>query len=709
MEFEHPLFLWGALAAAIPLLVHLFDRRKARPLKFAAIDFVLRSRKRAASRLRLRRIILYTLRTLLFLAIPIALARPHRAVAKTANATPKGPAATAIVLDASMSMRTELNGQTLFASAQALTRDVLASLTPEEPVTVVICKQPFTPPTAPSFDRAAARRLIDSAEPTFAPADGSACLQAAAAALAESPVAAKRIFFASDLTANSLRLDAPTPVVNTPKGEVKPEVVFLDAAHGAQELPNAAVTDVRIEPEPALGARGYAFTMTVRNSGSSPIERDVSLKIEGKRVTKGSISVPARGTAQKTLSYRFQDGGVIHGSVELAPDALTADDVRHFVLRVPRQINVLVVDGAPASLRFQDAAFFLDTALAAPGSPVHATTIDVDTFGSAPLPPGIDAVFLVDVPPLSPLRVGELSAFVEKGGGLFIALGQNAMGPNGDPDAFNAALGPVLPRPLRLVKTAAERGAPGAEERAAHFAQVLWSHPALSVFQGDAREGLTSARTYKYFLLESNGPALTTLASYDDGAPALVEVQHGSGRIVLDTTTVDRSWTDLPIRTSFLPLLQRLSGHLSGALEEQSTKPARVGEAHPLDVKALVGSQPAGVTGPDGKPRPIVPAQGETPLQVAQTDMPGLYTVALPTSAPPTLAGSLDFAVTVDPSESDLARIDQAELVAHFGEGTKTVSGAAPEAEKRQTPVWTALLVLAIAIFFFEGTLLAKP
>src|SRR6185312_14421622 len=187
MEFEHPLFLWGTLAATIPLLVHLFDRRKARPLKFAAIDFVLRSRKRAASRLRLRRIILYTLRTLLFLAIPIALARPHRAVAKTANAAPKGPAATAIVLDASMSMRAELNGQSLFASAQALTRDVLASLTPEEPVTVVICKQPFTPPTAPSFDRAAARKLIDGAQPTYAPADGSACLQAAAGALAESP------------------------------------------------------------------------------------------------------------------------------------------------------------------------------------------------------------------------------------------------------------------------------------------------------------------------------------------------------------------------------------------------------------------------------------------------------------------------------------------------------------------------------------------
>ena len=54
MEFEHPIFLAGLAAAFIPLLVHLFDRRKARPLPFAAIEFVLRSRKRTASRLKLR-------------------------------------------------------------------------------------------------------------------------------------------------------------------------------------------------------------------------------------------------------------------------------------------------------------------------------------------------------------------------------------------------------------------------------------------------------------------------------------------------------------------------------------------------------------------------------------------------------------------------------------------------------------------------------
>jgi hypothetical protein len=710
VEFEHPIFLAGLLAAFIPLLVHLFDRRKARPLPFAAIEFVLRSRKRTASRLKLRRLILYALRTLLFVAIPLALAKPHRAVAGGTPAVPRGAAATAIVLDASLSMRANAGSVSRFQAAQQLSRDALSGLAPEEPVTVLVCKQPFSAPAAPSFDRAAARRLIDEAQATFAPADGSACLQAAASALAESPLEGKRIFFASDLTANSLRLDVPAPRLTGPRGELRPEVVLLDAAGGGPELPNAGITDLHIEPEPTLGARGYGFTFTVRNSSSRPLDDlAVQLKIAGKVVAKGALTVPARGTVQKTLSFRFSEGGVVRGEVELAHDALVEDDVRPFVLRVPREVRVLVVDGAPATPRFQDAAFFLEAALSAPGSPVHATTVDVDSFNAAPLAPGVDAVFLVDVPPLPPERVAELKALVEHGGGVLLAVGPNAIGPNGDADAFNAALGPLLPRPLRLLKTASERGTPGAEERAARFAAVLWSHPAFAVFGGDARDGLISARTYKYMLLEPGPVSFKTLASFDDGAPALVETDRGSGRILLDTSTLDRTWSDLAIRTAYLPLMQRLAAYLAGALDEHEVRSTRVGEPHPLDLKGWNGLSPAAILGPDGKPRALVAAQGELAPQVTGTDLPGLYTVVPPAAAATTLGGSLDFAVDPDPSESDLSRLDAQELVAHFGAGTRTVGGAPADPARSRAPAWTGLLVLAIAVFFFEGAVLAKP
>ena len=56
LAFAHPLYLWGLLATALPILVHLFNQRRPRPLAFGAIDFVLRSQRQKARRLRLRQL-----------------------------------------------------------------------------------------------------------------------------------------------------------------------------------------------------------------------------------------------------------------------------------------------------------------------------------------------------------------------------------------------------------------------------------------------------------------------------------------------------------------------------------------------------------------------------------------------------------------------------------------------------------------------------
>src|SRR5204863_214974 len=75
-QFAHPAYLWGLFAIALPILVHLFNQRRPRPLSFGAIEFVLRSQRQRARRLRLRQIVLLALRCLLIAAVALALARP---------------------------------------------------------------------------------------------------------------------------------------------------------------------------------------------------------------------------------------------------------------------------------------------------------------------------------------------------------------------------------------------------------------------------------------------------------------------------------------------------------------------------------------------------------------------------------------------------------------------------------------------------------
>ncbi len=694
MTFANPLALLGCLAALIPLLVHLFDRRRPKAHPFAAISFVLRSQKRTASRLKLKRLLLYALRTLILLAIPLALAKPQLSKDAAAAASARGPAATAIVVDASLSMRWQ-DGKSLYTRARDEAREALKELSAEEPATVLLCGPDAKPPAAPSFERARLRALVDEAEEaSFGPANLHRCLELAARALEDSPLPGKRIVLVSDRAAHGFHLEVPPPTVADGKGgRVKPEVVLRDVASG-QALPNAALVDLQVEPATQVGPRAFQFTVTVRNFSDTPLtDVEAALVVGNRTVAKGFVSVPAGGTARKALTHRFEAGGTVQGEVALAPDALADDNRRPFVLHVPEELKVLLVNGAPAAQRFRDEAFFLEPALTSPGSPVHTTLRDAEA-GLREDFSKYDVLYLVNVPAPEPDVVTRLSRFVEAGGGLFLSMGDHV-----EVAAYNERLRALLPRPLRDVRTAAERDAPDADAHAERLSQVDTAHPLFSPFTGQAGEGLQSARFFRYVLLEAQGEGSQVLAAFQDGAPALAVAQRGKGRVALFTSTVDRDWGDLAIRTSFLPLMQRMAAFLAGALEEREELRVKVGDS--LVLTPPKGESVAEVVGPaEGVP---FHAQEDGSVRVGPVPVPGAWQVK---SAKGETLSALTFAAVLDGSESDLARVSPEALEAYFG--AETVTQASTGSERPQVPLWTWLIAAAALAFFCEGLLLRK-
>ena len=715
LDLANPALMWGLLLALLPLAIHLFFRRRPKPLPFPALDFLLRARRETERRLKLRRILLFAARTALLAAAALALARPQAVAPEAAAAAPAGPSAVALVLDASASMRYQLAGRPLFERARADLLDVLSGLRDDEPATALVCSgaaAPAAPP--PGFDRAALRRLLREAEPGFGHADLTACLAAAARALSEPAAGAvlgRRLAVATDLAASAWRLDAPAPMVRTPAGPARPSVALLDAARGAA-LPNLAVTALAAEPDPAVGPRGWRLTATLSQFGSAEARKDVPLSLrvglgaESRVPLRAFAEVPASGAARKVLSHAFAAGGPTAVGVALPADALPVDDEAWLTLTVPREVRALVVDGSPSPVRQRDEAFFVEAALASASSSVRPTVVDVEGLPRVRFS-DFDVVFLLNVRTLG-ARAQELSAFVEKGGGLFLALGEEV-----DPDRYDAELGRLLPAPLHVVKTAARRGAPGADERAARFAEIDWDHPALAVFTGVAREGLLSVRTWRYMLLkpgERVGGAARerVLVRYDDGAPALVEARRGQGRVMLYTSTLDREWSDWSIRTSFLPAIQRIAAWLAGGLEDRRQAPSVVWA--PRAVAPLEGQRLLALVDPQGRERPPPgPRPGAAPGPVTVTpDRPGLWQVKVEEAGGARLDPRLAFAVLSDPRESDTTRLDPREVTAWLGgEAVARVQAEGPASgEGRSIPLWSVLLALAVAAFLAEGLLL---
>ena len=699
MTFANPWMLLGALGALVPLLIHLFDRRRPRPHPFGAISFVLRSQKRTASRLKLKRLLLYVLRTLILLAIPVALARPEwRRDTATAQVV-KGPAATAIILDASLSMRWS-DGTSLFERGRDEARDALKDLLPEEPATVLVCTESPAAPPPPGFDRGRLRGLVDEAKPTYGTADLSRCMDMAARALEENPMPGKRLVVVSDMTAGAFRLEAPPPTVKGPTGAaVKPEVVLRDASEGEDALNNHAIVDLKVEPALQAGPRAFQFTFTVRNFGAEALkDLEAAVRVGETTLAKGFVDVPAGGTTQKALTVRFPQGGTVVGQVTLAPDALVEDDRRAFVLPVPRALKALVVNGSPHATRYRDEAFFVDAALTAPGSPVEVATRDAEV-GLREDFSTYDLVLLLNVTAPGADDARRLAEFVENGGGLFISMGDRV-----NTEAYNEQLSAVLPRPLRLVRTSAEREDPDAETKTARLAKVSVEHVLFSPFTGRAQEGLIGARFYKYMLLEADNPgspgASQVLATYEDGAPAVAVMRKGKGRVALLTSTVDRDWSDFAIRTSFLPLMQRFAAYLTGSLEEREEIRVRVGECATLRPEGT--QKVTAVRAPDGSEVPMK-EQPDGSLVAGPVTEPGAYSVL---GADGKVVPALSFAASLDPVESDLGRVPQDTLTAYFGE--ETVKASSGDADKPSVPLWTWLILVACLAFFFEGTLLRK-
>lgn len=693
MSFAHPLLLLGAAAALLPLLVHLFDRRRPKPRPFAAIAFVLRSHRRTASRLRLKRLLLYTLRTLLLLAVPLALARPQLLRPGAVQAHAAGPAATAVVLDRSLGMRFH-DSASLFERARDEAREAVATLLPEEPLALVPCGPDTEAPAAANFDRARARDTIDRMEASYGAADLNGCLLLAARALEESPLPGKRLVVISAFTAASLRLEAPPPKVKVGEAWVLPEFVLRDVAQG-RALPNHFLFEVKAEPAPQLGPRMVQVTFTVRNvSPVAAAEVPAALELSGRPLAKAFLALGPGSTVQKSLSARADFGGAVAGAVTLGADALAEDDRRDFVVQVPPELRVLVVDGAPSAVRYRDQAFFYEAALSAPGTPARPTLRDPEAAWREKLS-DYDVVALLNVPAPTAEAAARLRAFVEGGGGLLVSMGDQV-----EADSWNQRLGALLPRPLRLVKSAGATGETAL--RPARLGEVAWEHPLFLPFTDKAREGLLATRFSRYMLVEAgqhSGDTSEVLAAFDDGAPALLFARRGKGRVLLFTSTVNRDWSDFAIRTSFLPLVQRSAAYLAGGLEERERLEGHLGQT--LLLRPETPGAVAEVRAPSGAKVAFRP-EASGGLSVGPLLEPGIYR-PLDAAGAPALP---PFAVVLDPAQSDLTRLKPEALSAYFGE--EAVRGPAGAAEAK-VPVWTWLLVAAALCFFLEGTLLKTP
>jgi len=701
VSFVQPWFLLGLLLGAVPILIHLINRRRAKPLEFSALEFLIRSDRRLARRLKLKEILLLVLRTLLIMALPVALARPYIPDESAMAPAPGVPRSVVVVVDRGLdrfARDDEAPGQApLLRRTIEEARQVLRKL-PAGSTAGAILADPVPMPLLPHLttDRGRLIMALGAVKGRYVPADVAAAVRVARLVLSEEGLERAEVVVVGGLS------DADHDALSRlPKDEIGLRLVQVRRSEAPENARIASVTRTAAEEgAPALAVK-------VESTREEALKTSVTLEMAG-QVVRRQVELPPEGETTVLFALDASLGAgtaaLEQASVFIEPDDFPPDD-RFFVLEGGfERVNVLVVNGAPRAIPFQDETFFLLRALRSLGN--AGLRLQIQSIAASAVRPadvaGRDVVILANVHLLQNDVVASLRSTVEAGAGLLVGLGEQS-----DSESV-ARMRDLHVLPVREIQgvdphLGADQGlSVGAVDSRVQGAAGL---------AGATGASLRKARVFRYAILApptSKGPRADTWIRLENGAPLLVARGEGRGRLALMTTTLDLDWTDIPAHPGYVPLLGTLVTHLAARGEGEA--PAQVRPGVPWTLRLPVGTdlKDVRVAGPGPEAEPVAEIRehdGALRVSVRDNHVPGFYRVWLRTPDGREMARR--FTVNVEraplPVPAEQGSLAALERPPAAGRGAGAEIASTEDVEAAGTPVWPFVLLALILLLSSEA------
>lgn len=693
---QNPALAFGALAALVPLIIHLLNQRRHRPLAFGAMRFVLAAYRRTRRRAQMENLLLLLLRMGAVALLAFALARPFSGGDSPLTLLTESRRDVLLVIDASASTGYREHVESVFERIVARARERVADLDGSRGDRVRVLLADSAPRLiAWRTPDEATSALATLAEPSDGPMDLAATLaevRRIAAVEMAGDGAALEIVLLTDLQRGAFFRDAgaaqPADAASGAAGDAQNGAADASASDWRGELDALAAMEARVRvedlgaPEPTPPNLGVlAVTPTEPVLGPSlPVEVEVlvanhgtvsslvrvSLAVDGERLPTRSVEVPARGTARALFPTQFERPGPHVLEASLEGDRLTFDDRRADVLWVPAPVRVLAVNGAPVSDDIEKDALGLvlaalepfqsDDSLLNAFTPFQIRAANPFELADEDLDLGdFDVILVAGVESLTSPAVARLEERVRQGAGLVLAPGEATV-----PEAWNEAL--FRADGTGLLPAEMDRRVSVSSRRESYFrvARFDETHPALEFFAEPRWRPLLTEVPFYDFVAVRPLPDALVLAALDDepGSPLLLERAFGSGRVLLFTSSLNPDWNRLSLSArTLVPFAHELLRH--AARMDPPRRTLALGEALLPRFDAFPRNPVLVAPGGErralgGDPREV---EGGFELDpVLGADRAGLWRVESDNGE------RVNFAIAPDPAEGDLERLSGAEL-----------------------------------------------
>jgi hypothetical protein len=669
MSFLAPLFLLGLAGLAIPVVIHLIQRERKQVVLFPSLMFIRRVPYQSVRRRRIHNWMLLFVRLAALALLVAAFSRPFLSRPDAAAVVGSGAREVVILVDQSYSMAYGDH----WDRARAAAREAVNGLGSSDRASIVFFSSGADVAVRSTSERARLQAAIATAEPSAGATRYAPALKVAGSILSESTLPRREAILITDFQASGWR---------GAEGARLPEGARLTpVAIGArEETQNLSARPVSLARTTFEKQERMAVTAGVLNRGTRPVRGvELTLNIGDRALESQRVDVEPNGSASVTFAPFTISSRNMRGTIHLAPDALERDNAFHFVLSPSAPVRVLVVERSGAT---GGTNLYLTQALAIGSSPRFETEVRrADGISDDDLRQA--AVVLLNDVTVTESLASRLGRFVERGGGLFVALGPYATWAGSSSEVLPGVVGAPVDR---------SRG------DAARMAALEYGHPVFEPFRTPRSGNFSAARFYGYRLLTpAQSAQAQILARFDAGAPAVLERKLGNGRVIVWASTLDLSWSDLPLKPVFLPFIHRVVRHLAAYTEA----PPWMTVGQVLDPSA--GLTPSAAIAErialtPSRHRLALNGEGPEVLELAEQ---GFYEIRRQASD----ADATVVASNVDLSESDLTTVDPQEVVAAAVGRAGEANGPAasdvpltPEAQERSQRIWWYLLWAAILV-----------
>jgi hypothetical protein len=609
MSFLNAILLLGGLAFVVPLIIHLLNRSKFQTVEWGAMHLLDNIELQNSKRIQWQAILLLLLRCAAPIVLALCMARPLWNMWSGGRV---GDAATTILMvDDSYSMQADSGvvgtegddaKATLFSQATAAAQAIATGVGGKSAKAVVtLSDTPQNLTEGTSYDSKPVFRQLDRMEASHGPVSPIEALQVAIDTLNKSPEPYRQIALWSDFQRHDW--DAiPEESLKTIRDELKrmpvPGQLHLFPVKSASGN-NLYVTIDSNVSELTLVGEPIEIRATINNIGETAAgDVNVRLLLDDKEISAKKMEVASKGQVQVSFVVAVEQPGTHYAKLVINDTGtIHADDEDQLRIDALKPLNVLLVEDDTNRPLLESETGFLQLALQSTfREDGKSVGLALDRQATSRLTVAMlekcDVIVLANVARIKDELIKPIGERVESGASLWVFAGDRI-----DRDWYEQKFGASAEKCLlgyrygeiKQAATDATTNATGdgntansAAPTTPRIAAGPYHDAALSLFNNPQQGRLDQIAVKSWMTLERPNDAKdgsageSLLLKLNNDAPLLVRRTVGKGSVFQWSTRANDTWSEIPTRPAYVPLVQRLLLFTHGSFEPHRTGELRI-------------------------------------------------------------------------------------------------------------------------------------